>query len=186
VTFDDAFRSVRTALPRLERLGVPVTVFACSSYADDGRPLDVPELRERRRGYEDDLATMTWDELRELAARGVVVGSHTISHPHLPRLDDAALERELTESRTRLEDELGRPCRYLAYPFGDEDERVRRAARAAGYAAAFALPGRDRPVDSHALPRVGVYRADTSARFVLKSVATLRRGAALGRAARNA
>ena len=44
VTFDDAYTSVDNALPILERLRVPATVFACTSYADDGRPLDFPEL----------------------------------------------------------------------------------------------------------------------------------------------
>jgi peptidoglycan/xylan/chitin deacetylase (PgdA/CDA1 family) len=34
VTFDDAFRTVGNAMPMLERLGVPATVFACSDYAE--------------------------------------------------------------------------------------------------------------------------------------------------------
>src|SRR5205823_1509219 len=36
VTFDDAYKSVATVVPTLERLGVPATVFACASFADDG------------------------------------------------------------------------------------------------------------------------------------------------------
>jgi len=158
VTFDDAFRSVARALPLLEGLGVPATVFACSGYADDGRPLEVPELAEDIRSYPDALATMGWDSLRDLAGRGLEIGSHTVSHPHLPRLDDAELRRELEESRARIADELRRPCRFLAYPFGDDDARVRAAAEAAGYEAAFALPGPDDRIDRFAVPRVGVYR----------------------------
>ena len=82
---------------------------------------------------------MDWDELRSLADDGIEIGSHTVSHPHLTRLDDATLRLELVDSRERVEDEIGRPCRFLAYPFGEEDGRVRRAARDAGYEAAFAL-----------------------------------------------
>jgi peptidoglycan/xylan/chitin deacetylase (PgdA/CDA1 family) len=81
-----------------------------------------------------------------------------VSHPHLPRLDDAGLRLELEESKARIEDELGRPCRFLAYPFGDDDARVHEAAEAAGYEAAFALPGPDDRVDRFAVPRVGMYR----------------------------
>jgi len=158
VTFDDAFRSLARALPLLEGLGVPATVFVCSGYADDGRPLDVPELAEDLRRYPDALATMDWDAVRDLAQRGLEIGSHTISHPHLPRLDDAELRRELEESRARIEDELRRPCRFLAYPFGDDDARVRAAAEAAGYEAAFALPGPEDRIDRFAVPRVGMYR----------------------------
>jgi peptidoglycan/xylan/chitin deacetylase (PgdA/CDA1 family) len=178
VTFDDAFRSVERALPLLERLGVPATVFACSGYADGGRPLDVPELEAQVRAYPDALATMDWDALRALVERGIEVGSHTVSHPHLPRLGDEEVRRELVESRERLEDELRRPCRFLAYPFGDEGERVRAAAEAAGYEAAFGLPGRERRIDRFSLPRVGVYRGDTRLRWAVKTHGFARRPAA--------
>jgi peptidoglycan/xylan/chitin deacetylase (PgdA/CDA1 family) len=178
VTFDDAFRSVRRALPALERLRQPATVFACSGLAGDGRPLDVPELAAALRDHREALETLDWDALRDLAERGVEVGSHTVDHPHLPRLGGEELRRQLEESRSRIEAELGRPCRYLAYPFGDEDERVRRAAEAAGYEAAFALPGREHRIDRFALPRVGVYRGDSPVRWRLKTTAALRRPAA--------
>lgn len=178
VTFDDAFRSVERALPVLERLGLPATVFACPGFADGGRPLGVPELAADARKYPDALATMDWDELRGLAGRGIEIGSHTVGHPHLPALSDEELERELRRSRDRLEDELARPCRFLAYPFGDEDARVRAAAAAAGYEAAFALPGREDRIDRFALPRVGVYRGDGGLRWLLKTSAVARRPAA--------
>ena len=178
LTFDDAYRNVATVLPDLERLRVHATVFACSGYADDGRALDVPELADDAARYPDALATMGWDDLRGLVERGVEVQSHTVSHPHLPRLGDDELARELRESKERLEDELRRPSRYLAYPYGDEDGRVHAAARAAGYAAAFALPGRDAPINLHALPRVGIYRRDSLLRTTLKTSGAVRRPAA--------
>jgi peptidoglycan/xylan/chitin deacetylase (PgdA/CDA1 family) len=169
VTFDDAFRSVARALPALERVHVPVTVFACPGFADGPRPLDVPELAAELAAYPAELETMGWDELRGLTERGVSVQSHTISHPHLPGLGDDELRRELVESRQRLEDELRRPVRHVAYPFGDENARVRAAARAAGYDAAFALPGRTIEADRFALPRVGLYRRDGTARALAKT-----------------
>jgi peptidoglycan/xylan/chitin deacetylase (PgdA/CDA1 family) len=168
VTFDDAFRSIDAALPALERLGVPATVFACSDLADEGLPLAVPELAADAAAQPEELATHAWDRLRELAERGVEIASHTCSHPHLPRLGDDELDRELQESRARLEDELRRPCRFLAYPFGDEDGRVRAAARRAGYEAAFALPGDVAAPDDFAVPRLGVWRRDTLPRLTLK------------------
>ena len=166
VTFDDAYRSVADALPLLDRHGIRATVFACPGYADAGAPLTVPEL-----AHEDpaELATMDWDGLRALAERGLEIGSHTVSHPHLTRLGDAELERELRQSRERLQDELGRPCPYVAYPYGDADARVHAAARAAGYDAGFGLPGRRD--ERFGLPRVGVYRRDRPAGYALKILA---------------
>jgi peptidoglycan/xylan/chitin deacetylase (PgdA/CDA1 family) len=175
VTFDDAFRSVERALPVLERLRLPATVFACPALT--GAALDVPELGESLRDHPAELETMGWDELRSL-------GSHTLSHPHLRALGDEELRRELADSKARLEEELGRPCRYLAYPFGEENERVRAAARRAGYDAAFALPGREDRIDRFALPRVGVYRGDSRLKLGLKTTGAIRRpSAAMLRAA---
>jgi len=167
VTFDDAYRSILGALTTLRELGVPATVFACSGLAPTGAPLAVPELAGR--GTDDDLATMTWKELRELAAEGVEIGSHAVSHPHLPTLDASSLRDELVRSREEIESQLGLPCRFLAYPYGEHDERVRAAAQEAGYVAAFGL---DEPLDPprpFALPRADIYRKDGKARFGLKT-----------------
>jgi len=169
VTFDDAFTSVRNALPVLERTGVKATVFACTGYADDGRPLEVAGLGGERRERPQELETMKWNELRELAERGIEVSSHTVSHPHLPRLSDAELADELRVSKQRLEAELGRPCPMLAYPFGDCDERVRAAARAAGYEAAFGLPGDATWRDRFDVFRMGVWHGESPGRVALKA-----------------
>ena len=160
VTFDDAYRDIEGALDLLESLGASATIFAATAFADGGRPLAVPELRDEVGAHPERLATMGWDKLRELVARGFEVGSHTVSHPHLPLLGDEELDTELLGSKLRCEEELGVPCRYLAYPYGEHDERVRAAARRAGYAAAFALHDRNPVEDRFAMSRVDMYRAD--------------------------
>jgi peptidoglycan/xylan/chitin deacetylase (PgdA/CDA1 family) len=169
VTFDDAYTSVANAVPILERLGIPATVFACAAYADEGRRLDVPELAAEAAAHPSELATMNWSELGELAERGVEIGSHTSNHPHLTRLSDRELDNELLESRSRLEAELARRCRFLAYPYGENDARVREAARRAGYEAAFALRERSDVFDRYAVPRVDLYRKDAHLRARLKT-----------------
>jgi len=154
----------------LERLGVPATIFACTGYADDPRPLGVPELADELHTHPEELRTMSWGELRALDGQdGVAVESHTVSHPHLPALSDTELEDELTASKRRLEEELDRPCRFLAYPFGDCDDRVRAAARAAGYEAAFGLPGDPTGRDRFDVFRVGVWRRDSARKLAFKA-----------------
>lgn len=88
---------------------------------------------------------VTWKMLEEMAQCGVDIESHTLTHPFLtlknnhaidPVGYDKFLERELRESRLRLEQMTGGPVRFLCYPYGDYDERVESAARAHGYEAA--------------------------------------------------
>jgi peptidoglycan/xylan/chitin deacetylase (PgdA/CDA1 family) len=149
--------------PALERLGVPVQIFVCSGYAGDGAPLTIPELA----GDDlEQLATMTWDDLRAHAERGVNIGSHGIAHAHLTRLSDDELQCEVTESKQQIEDELRRTCPDLAYPYGEHDERVRAAARAAGYERAYAL--RERSRDPFSRRRVDLYRRHTPVRALLR------------------
>jgi len=170
VTFDDAYRSVLAGLDVLESMNIPVTMFACPDYVDNGRPLDVPEVRAFAIAFPEEMATMTWDELRKCSDRGVEIGSHTLTHAHLSTLSDIELQRELVESRFRLEAELQRPCRFLAYPYGEHNERVRLAARQAGYEAAFSLWATDQNrFDPYAIRRIDLYRKDNVLRTTLKT-----------------
>ena len=167
LTFDDAFASVGSVLPHLRALGLPVTIFVCTGLADQGgAPLLIPELESDDPEDLEGLRTMSWDVLRGLATGGVAIGSHTVTHAHLTRLSDQDLARELSVSKHRVEEELGRPCPMLAYPYGEQDTRVREAAKAAGYEAAFGL--RERPGDPFALPRVDLYRRHTVLRTLVR------------------
>ena len=61
-----------------------------------------------------------WDELPELEAGGIRVESHGISHRPLADLDVDEAAREITLSKLRLEERLGRPVRAFAYVKGSE------------------------------------------------------------------
>ena len=162
-TFDDAYRSAATVFPALEQLAVSIQIFACTRFARDGGPLTIPELEG---DDPKELATMTWDDLRGHADRGITIGSHTVSHAHLTRLSDADLRHELTDSKDELETELNRSCDVLAYPYGEHDARVRAAAQTAGYSRAYGLRGRKG--DQYASPRVDLYRRHTPLRTLLR------------------
>ena len=171
VTFDDSYRSVRElGQPVLERLGLPGTVFVPTAYVGTEQPMSWPGIERWVGGeHQHELVPMSWPELEVLAQRGWEIGSHTRTHPRLTELDDITLAQELEGSRSDCETTLGLPCRSLAYPFGDEDERVIAAAGRAGYLAAGAL--RERLVDRTHLhwPRLGIYRHDVGRRFWLKT-----------------
>jgi peptidoglycan/xylan/chitin deacetylase (PgdA/CDA1 family) len=176
ITFDDAYLSVLLlAKPLLDQAGYPATVYAPTAYLDTPeRPLTWPGIEQWLGGdHERELLPMTWDQLGELSDAGWEIGSHTLPHPHLTQVGDEQLRDELQQSKAEVERRLGR-CETLAYPYGDHDERVVRAAGAAGYAAAGTLPGRLPKPRPLAWPRVGIYHGDDERRFRLKISGAMR------------
>jgi peptidoglycan/xylan/chitin deacetylase (PgdA/CDA1 family) len=116
------------------------------------------------------------DAVRRLARAGWEIDSHSLTHPDLTRLSDAALRRELTGSRTRIRRAFGpRAANFFAYPSGRHDARVRRAVRAAGYRAATTVRrGLARPTaNPYALSRIQV-SGGTSAAALLRRLRELR------------
>lgn len=81
----------------------------------------------------------TWDQLREMQDSGLVeIGSHTIDHPaDLRALSPREVKRQLTQSKSDIETEMGRPCRYFAYTEGNGDEATAQMVAVAGYEAAW-------------------------------------------------
>ena len=177
VTFDDGFRSVlEHALPVLTRLRVPGTMFVVTDHAASGGELAWPPLDEWRGGpHERELDSLTWEELRGLAAGGWEIGSHTRSHPELTSLDDAALAGELEGSRAACEAELAGPCEALAYPFGSVDDRVAAAAAGAGYLRAATFPPQFHRGDPLRVPRVAVLHDEGTVGLRVKTSPVVRR-----------
>src|ERR671923_78411 len=164
VTFDDGFRSVLRARPILEEIGFPATVFAVTSFVESGEPLRWPGMEHAEESH---LLPLRWPELELLREAGWEVGSHTASHPLLPDLGEAAVARELVESRATIEKRLG-SCETLAYPYGRADERTATAAAQAGYLAAFTLSRAHRPDEPLRRPRLGLRDIDRGARLRLR------------------
>jgi peptidoglycan/xylan/chitin deacetylase (PgdA/CDA1 family) len=61
---------------------------------------------------------MTSEQLRSLAAAGMTIGGHTVSHPILARLDDSSARREIADGRDALEHLVRQPIKLFAYPNG--------------------------------------------------------------------
>ncbi|WP_417475366.1 polysaccharide deacetylase family protein [Luteimonas mephitis] len=61
---------------------------------------------------------MDWDMIREMAGGGMTIGGHTMDHPVLATLPASAQQQEITGCASRLQEELGQPMDYFAYPVG--------------------------------------------------------------------
>ena len=133
LVFDDGFAdTLLEAAPVLAGAGLPFTACVTPGLLDSGPPY------------------LDWPRLRELArAPGAEIGAHGLTHARLDALSDAELESELTRSRLRLEDALGRPVTSMTWPHGSCSRRTAAAARRAGFLRAGCSlygvnePGRD-------------------------------------------
>jgi peptidoglycan/xylan/chitin deacetylase (PgdA/CDA1 family) len=170
VTFDDGYRSVlELAAPVLERLGIAAAVFVVTGSVGSTEPMSWPGIEQWiGTPHEPELVPLDWDGIAELVARGWEIGSHTRSHARLTQLSQSELEDELRSSRECLEDRLGRPCVSLAYPYGDHDDRVVKAASETGYRIAFTVPERLNVRDALRWPRIGIYHAEGEISFRAK------------------
>lgn len=93
-------------------------------------------------------AFMTWDDVLQLANRGHMIASHTITHPILSMLNTDELIWELCGSKRCIESALGARCVALAYPNGtpaDYNAKVIKSVKECGYKVAFTtVPGVNR------------------------------------------
>jgi peptidoglycan/xylan/chitin deacetylase (PgdA/CDA1 family) len=80
-----------------------------------------------------DRMMLSWDEVREMAANGVTIGSHTLNHAMLTSLSADEARHEIGYSKRQIEDRLGQECRLFAYPFGDFDASSIELVEDCGY-----------------------------------------------------
>ncbi|HEY5052025.1 MAG TPA: polysaccharide deacetylase family protein [Solirubrobacterales bacterium] len=170
VTFDDGYRSVyELARPILDSYGIPATVFIPTRLMQGQRRLTWAGIDSWLGGpHESELEPMSVEELRLLAGSGWEIGSHSLTHPRLPQLDDGELRDQLTTSRRECTEMVGVECTSIAYPYGAVDGRVLRASEGAGYSAAALLSSYRVQASNFARQRVGVYHADGPTIFRLK------------------
>ncbi len=101
ITFDDAYESVyKNAYPLLKEKGVPYYVFMCDEFMNKENYLKKEMLKEM------------------LADSKCIIGSHGMKHELSRFVSDDILERNLKESKKKLEDEFGIDADAFAFPYG--------------------------------------------------------------------
>ncbi len=161
LTFDDGYRGIKErALPALLSRGFTATVFVVADRIGGVNDWD---------GETPPEPLLTADEIREMHGAGIEIGSHGATHRALTGLDDADLAREVAGSRETIERITGAPVTSFCYPYGNFDDRVVEAVRAAGYRAATVIRGgisKDLS-DPFRLKRVAVRGTHTRLDFLL-------------------
>lgn len=158
ITFDDGTRDNYTwAFPILQKYGFQATIFMLPRFA----------------GQTDESTGthyLSWDEIMAMRDAGCSFQSHGLSHRAMTGLTQEALTEELKQSKQILSEALAAPVDYLAYPFGQYDDRVQAAVKQAGYKGACGgtpyLDGGFR--DPFAIGRTEIFKTDSMAHFRFK------------------
>ena len=126
LTFDDGYQDFYDyAWPLLKKYGFTATVFLVANQIGGANIWDG--------AYGEKVPLMKWKEIKELAAEGVVFGSHSLNHKPMTALTPAEIVEECVVSRSMLQKELGVPVTVFAYPYGDVDPVVAHLTGGCGY-----------------------------------------------------
>jgi peptidoglycan/xylan/chitin deacetylase (PgdA/CDA1 family) len=83
---------------------------------------------------------LSWTDVAEMQRLGMTIGSHTLTHPNLPSAGPADAAREISTSKSRLEQAIGEPVTMFSYPNGGADRymtpEIATLVKQAGFAAA--------------------------------------------------
>jgi peptidoglycan/xylan/chitin deacetylase (PgdA/CDA1 family) len=138
ITFDDGHASDLFAAELLSRQGLRATFYLTWSHLDSA-------------GY------ISKSQIAQLLRLGMSIGSHGIHHRAFNTLDDRELERELRESKRRLEDLAGLAVTSFGCPLGAYDRRVLTAAFATGYTSVMTSDFRRARIDGRQVfPRIPI------------------------------
>lgn len=129
VTFDDGFDDFyHNALPILKIFNVPSTLFMVSD-----RIGQTNDWMHKRGSPVRNLLNQA--QLTEISNAGVLIGSHTCTHPKLNEIssDKKMLHDELLLSKQTLEEQLYKPINHFAYPYGLYNDDVISMLKQVGY-----------------------------------------------------
>ncbi len=141
ITIDDGYKSgYEVAWPILKKYGYPFTLFIYTEGIKGGKF--------------GGGAAMSWEQLAEMRDAGVDIEAHTATHQDLRKPYDKVtkrhlnpeeyttwLEGEVGGSKATIEQKLGVRVNCFAVPFGYYNDRVKEAAKKAGYEAVFTVYG---------------------------------------------
>lgn len=149
LTFDDGCETdLLAAAPILKQAGFHATFYVTAGF------LDSP-------GY------MSSAQLQELSSLGFEIGCHSMTHPYLNDLSAQALQTEIVDAKSKLEEILGSKVEHFSCPGGRYDDRALALAKQAGYrSVANSRSHANSPsTDRFQLGRVAIMRDTTTSQF---------------------
>lgn len=139
ITFDDGYLdNYQKALPILEELEVPATIFVVSGKINSKESF----FWDKDMVIEDAGIPLELSILEKLSQSPFIeIGAHTVTHPRLSELMLDKQKEEIFNSKRQLETLLKKPIETFSYPFGadgDFNAQTEDLAKEAGFMCACA------------------------------------------------
>ena len=164
ITFDDGFAdNYDNAFPVLQEYGFPATMFVVSQLVGRTNEWMQEEGFPARK-------LSGWEELKDMSKNGITIGSHTTTHASLIDVEKKSAMHEIINSKSELEEALGKSIHFFAYPYGLFNEQIEEVVREAGYLGACSIRSgfNSAHLSPFALKRIEVYGTDTLWNFIWK------------------
>lgn len=116
-TFDDGFMDCYDIFaPVLEQYSINAMFFVNPNYVEG----DSDYIQD----FNDHIVMtpskkpMRWSHLQELSKRGHVIAAHTMDHYMINSDDIETLKYQISDCKSIIEKNIGKPCDYFAFPYG--------------------------------------------------------------------
>ncbi|MDO7853261.1 polysaccharide deacetylase family protein [Hymenobacter convexus] len=130
LTFDDGYTDNYTnLLPLMQQYGYRGVLYLLGDFGVRFNQWDLATDPTEPRS---DI--MSAEQKHAFVAAGWEIGAHTMSHPRLTALPLPEAAAEISRSKAALETALHTKIVSFAYPYGDLNDAVKQAVRAAGFA----------------------------------------------------
>ena len=120
-TFDDGWRDCYTQIaPQLEKYGVNAMFFINPNFVDAAEKNDEAYIENFTVNTTKSPGKhpMTWEQIKDLQSRGFLFGAHTLDHYCINDDNIEELKHQICDCRVRIEEKLGVPCDFFAFPYG--------------------------------------------------------------------
>lgn len=136
------FKDIKDILALKKLLPDKPVILTFDSYSDNA---DVAAVLLKKHGFsacfflqtnqslDDGMPALTFGQAQQLSKEGFEIGSASHSRPKMSILDEDQWTKEIIDSKSIIEKELGTPILTFAYPNGYVNEKIKEIVRTSGY-----------------------------------------------------
>ncbi len=164
ITFDDGYKdNYENMFPIIKKYNVKVVIFLVTDLKYNKWDAEAKN-REKEKIFE----LMNLDEIKEIYDSGLVeFGNHTTTHLDMPKYNEIELKEDLLLSTQKIEKVIEKKVISFAYPWGNNNETCRKAAKEIGYKFAVSTETGSSCFsdDLYEIKRIAIFSKDNMKKF---------------------